>query len=163
MRAQMSMSKKRKKIDGQLELKLDLYETLERIRTETVGGSFNIHPQIKSIITQTLKGCSLSRYQVAAGMSELLGTEITKFMLDTWTAESKEDHRFPLEFAPAFCRAAGDYTLIRFVCEQAGCYLIEGEDILLTEKGRLQKMKKEIQAAERRLDEYLAQLGGDPR
>jgi hypothetical protein len=45
----------------------------------------------------------------------------------------------------------------------AGTDVIEGEDILLTEKGRLQKMKKEIQAAERRLDEYLAQLGGDPR
>jgi hypothetical protein len=155
----MSMSKKHKPLDGQLELKLSLYEALKRIQTETVGGSFNIQLQLKSIVSQTLKGCPLSRFQVAAGMSELLGVEITKYMLDAWTAESKEDHRFPLEYAPAFCRVTGDYGLIRFVCQTAGCYMVEGEEILLTEKGRLQKMKKEIQAAEKRLDEYLAKLG----
>jgi hypothetical protein len=153
------MSKTHKPLDGQLELKLSLYETLKRIQTETVGGSFNIQLQVKSIVSQTLKACPQSRFQVAAGMSELIGAEVTKWMLDAWTAESKEDHRFPLEYAPAFCRAAGDYALIRFVCEQAGCYMIEGEDILLTEKGRLQKMKKEIQAAEKRLDEFLGKLG----
>jgi hypothetical protein len=155
------MSKKRHNID---QLELDLYktfETLERIRTETVGGSFNVHLQIKSIVTETLKACPMSRFEVAAGMSELLGVEVTKFMLDTWTAESKEDHRFPLEYAPAFCRVTGDYRLLRFICETAGCYMVEGEEILLTEKGRLQKMRKDLVAAERRLDEYLEKLGGD--
>ena len=151
------MSKKRRILDGQLDL-FKLLETLERIRTETVGGSFNIHLQTKSIVTQALKTCQLSRFQVAAGMSELLGVEVTKWMLDSWTAESKEDHRFPLEYAPAFCRVTGDYTLLRFVCEQAGCYMIEGEEILLTEKGRLQKMRKDLLAAERRVDEYLVKL-----
>jgi hypothetical protein len=40
----------------------------------------------------------LSRYQVAAKMSELLDVDITKTMLDSWTAESKEQHRFPALF-----------------------------------------------------------------
>jgi len=156
----MSMSKRHKALDdSQLKLKLEIFETLERARTMAVEGSLNIQAQIKGLISQGLKRSPLSRYQIAAQISELTGQEVTKWQLDSWTAESKEGHRPPMEILPAFCRATGAYDLLRFLCEKAGCYMIEGEDILLTELGRLQKMRNELRAKEREIGEYLDKIG----
>ena len=156
----MSMSKRHKALDdSQLKLKLEIFETLERARTMAVEGSLNIQTQIKGLISQGLKRTPLSRYQIAAQISELTGQEVTKWQLDSWTAESKEGHRPPMEILPAFCRATGAYDLLRFLCEKAGCYMIEGEDILLTELGRLQKMRNELRAKEREIGEYLDKIG----
>ena len=154
------MSKKRHTLDdSQLKLKLEIFETLERARAMATEGSLDVQAQIKGLISQGLKRSPLSRYQIAAQISELTGQEVTKWQLDSWTAESKEGHRPPMEILPAFCRATGAYDLLRFLCEKAGCYMIEGEDILLTELGRLQKMRNELRAKEREIGEYLDKIG----
>jgi hypothetical protein len=77
------------------------------------AGSFDIDRRFREEISLALKQCPLSRWQVAARMSELTGQEITKAMLDSWTAESKEAHRFPAIFLPAFCEAVGCSELFR--------------------------------------------------
>ena len=59
--------------------------------------------KLRLAIKHALKQCPLSRVQVAGEMSHLIGdVEVTRFMLDTWTAESKEGHRFPAEYLPGF-------------------------------------------------------------
>lgn len=67
-----------------------------------VEGALNFAIELRCLIAQLLKASPASRYQIAARMSELLATEITKYMLDAWTAESREAWRFPLEYAVAF-------------------------------------------------------------
>ena len=44
-------------------------------------------------------------------MSDLVGREVSKTMLDAYTSESKEGHRLPAELLPAFCEATGDRLL----------------------------------------------------
>lgn len=149
---------RRKVLEGQLDL-FSLLEELKEARDQSEAGSFNIQVQVKALIGEALKRCPLSRFQVAARMSELLGVEVTKWMLDAWTAESKEYHRFPAEYLPAFCRITGSYELLRLLVEKAGCYLIEGEEVLLTELGRIQKMRQELNRRERAIREYLKSMG----
>ena len=95
------MTKKKKRLDINQSSLFEIIQELQNNKPATKpGGSFNIDHQFRGAISEALKRCPLSRYQVVARMSELTDTDITKTMLDSWTAESKEQHRFPA----IFCR-----------------------------------------------------------
>jgi hypothetical protein len=68
--------------------------------------------QFRHMLSEQVKASPLSRHQIAARMSELVGHEITKHQLDSWTAESREGWRFPLEYLPALEVALAD------ICER---------------------------------------------
>lgn len=88
----------------------------------------------------------LSRYQIAGRMSEALNRDITKFQLDSFSAESKEHHRFPLEYLPAFTRATGDSALVRLVASRCNGQFVETEDSLRLELGRIADAEQELRA-----------------
>ena len=54
------------------------------IKTEPAikPGSFDVSMKLKTAITDAIKRCNLSRYDVAAKVSELTGHDLTKAMLD---------------------------------------------------------------------------------
>lgn len=94
----MAKKKKGEPAPGQISLfdfMEEIQEKVEASNTEINPGSLNISVQLRNELSEGLKYSTLSRHQVAARMSELIGTEITKSQLDSWTAESKEYHRFP--------------------------------------------------------------------
>jgi hypothetical protein len=146
------MSKARKNIgkDGLGQLKIfDLIEEVSRKQAEaspsvSTAGKSSIDAAIRAIITASLKRAAGSRYEMAARMSEILGVEITKAMLDSWSAESKENHRFPLVYVAAFCQATGDYSLVRYAAELCGGYYIEDEDALRLALGRIEEEKDRL-------------------
>lgn len=105
------------------------------------GGSFNIDHQFRDAISEALKRCPLSRYQVVARMSELTDTDITKTMLDSWTAESKEQHRFPAIFLPAFCEAVGCTEPLKLMGALVGVFVLPGPEALRAE---IQRIEEEI-------------------
>lgn len=121
-------------------------------------GSFNIQSRLREALSEALKACPFSRYEAAARMSELVGVEITKTMLDSWTAESKEYHRFPAEYLPAFCHVTGSKEPLRMMAELVQCYLVESEEALLAELGRIDQKKRELAAREKAIREFLAQM-----
>lgn len=94
----------------------------------------DIDRQFRALVSEAIKGSPLSRYTIAARMSELCGHEITKSMVDSWSAESKENHRFPAIFIPAFCEAVGSRDALTFLCEKAGTFNMKGPDALRAEK-----------------------------
>lgn len=139
------MSKARKRIAN--ENQLNIFEAIlnlqEREEPAKSAGSFDVDRQFRESISAALKACPYSRYQVAARMSELVGFEITKSMLDSWTAESKEQHRFPAIFLPAFCEASGSTEPIRILGRQLGIFILPGPEALRAE---IRKIDEEIQA-----------------
>jgi hypothetical protein len=100
-------------------------------------GSLNYQVEVCAAMSQVLKASPLTRYQVAARMSELLGVEISKYMLDSWTAESREAHRFPFEFAVAFEIATDSYALSELHARKRGARFLIGKENLLVELGRI--------------------------
>jgi len=78
-------------------------------------------------------------------MSALVNQEISKYMLDTWTAESKDYHRFPAEFLPAFCQAVGSYEPLRFLAEKAGVFVLPGQEALRSEIKKIEEEIKKLQ------------------
>lgn len=157
------MAKLKKKIDtGQV----SLFDVIERIEAQQraaseakdTPGRLNIDATLREMISDALKHTKLSRYEVAAEMSRLIGREITKSMIDSWSAESKENHRFPLAYLNAFCEATGDKSILRFIAEKAGGYFIEGADALYTELGRIERMKRDLQEKERLIKQMLERM-----
>lgn len=133
------MTKLKQKIDIK---QASLFDILKNYTNETSArpaGSFDIDSQFRELISQALKNCPLSRWQVAARMSELTGQEITKAMLDSWTAESKEAHRFPAIFLPAFCEAVGCSDPIRMLGKLVGVFVLPGPEALRAEIQRIEE------------------------
>lgn len=155
----MSKSKKRLDHPGQLnifDLISDLSEKQRNLSAcnEPPGG-LNIDAAVREMVSDGLKKTTLSRYQVAAAMSRLLGREITKSQIDSWSAESKQSHRLSVVYLPAFIEATGDKEILRLICDKAGGYFIEGDDALKLELGKIQEEKKDLQKKERTIREFL--------
>jgi hypothetical protein len=115
------------------------------------GGSLDYDTELRHVLSDALKRTPASRYEVAARMSELTGTQITKEMLDAWTAESKTPWRFPFQFAAAFEAACETTCLQELLGRKRGSRILVGEDALLAEWGRVQRAKDEIISRERAL------------
>jgi len=138
------MPKRKKRIDhpDQFSL-LDLLHQLQQPSSE---GSLNIQLKFRAMVSTCIKKCPLSRWEIAGRMSMYLGTEITKYMLDTWTAESKEHHRLPAEYLAAFCCAVDSYDLLSLIAETAGVFMLPGAEALRSE---IQKIEEQIKALQR--------------
>ncbi|MDX9820645.1 MAG: hypothetical protein RBT20_01825 [Syntrophales bacterium] len=102
-------------------------------------GSMDIDKAFREGISAALKACPLSRYQVAARMSELVGQDVTKTMIDSWTAESKEQHRFPAVFLPAFCEVVGCSEPLKMLGRLVGVFVLPGPEVLRAEIRRIEE------------------------
>jgi hypothetical protein len=142
------MAKIKKRIDIQ---QISLFEVIQEsaLKNDPTPGSMDIDKAFREAVSLDLKECPLSRYQVAAIMSELTSQDITKSMLDSWTAESKEQHRFPAIFVPAFCQATGGSRTLRMLGVVSKRYVMEGPEAL--------------RASIRRLDEEIGAKQADKR
>ncbi|MCL4514708.1 MAG: hypothetical protein M1379_03850 [Firmicutes bacterium] len=121
-------------------------------------GSLVMGPQVKELLSQALKKTSFKRWEIAGRMGEYADAEITESMLNSWTADSKEGHRFPVEYLPAFCWATGDYELIEAIVKACGCYLIKSEEVVLLELARIDEKKRQLQQREKQVRQYLDQM-----
>jgi len=110
----------------------------------TIPGSQNISIEIRHLLSDVLKKCPKSRYEIAARMSELLGVEISKHQLDSWTADSRDGWRFPLEYITAFEAACDTYEITEYIASQRGCSLNIGAETLTAKLGQLEMMRGEI-------------------
>jgi hypothetical protein len=156
------MAKNRHRIDQdprQLNL-FDYIKQMNRIENPSSEGSLNIKERIRCALNDALKQSPLSRHQVAGEMSHLLGVEVTKTTIDSWTAESKDGHRIPAEYIPAFCKATDSYTALVILEEASGRFSMPGPEALRaqiqrslerirSEKTELRKMELFLKEMER--------------
>jgi hypothetical protein len=120
-------------------LTLDLFEVpTPRI---PVPGALDVGLTLRHLISDLLKNSPKSRFEIAARMSELLGHEVTKHQLDSWTAESREGWRFPLEFLPAFEVAIETHQVTTWLADLRGCKVLVGKDALDAEIGKLERIR----------------------
>jgi hypothetical protein len=155
------MTKLKKRLDIN---QASLFEILQNYQDEKPGGkpagSLDIDRPFREAISEALKRCPLSRYQVAARMSELTGTDITKTMLDSWTADSKEQHRFPAIFLPAFCEAVGGSEPLKLLGQLAGVFVLPGPEALRAEIQRIDEEISRKQNEKRKRVMFLKEMEG---
>lgn len=135
------------------------------------NGSLDIDTELRNALSEDLKqsksedGRALSRYEVAGRMSELVGMEITKSMLDNYTAEAHEKHRFPCQFLPAFVVATGGQR-IAFECisRHAGLFALPGAEALRAEIQKYDEEERRARSEKNKRRMYLHEIerGGKP-
>lgn len=120
---------------------LDLFEV--PVARDPKPGALAVGLPLRHLLSDLLKASPLSRFDIAARMSELTGQEITKHQLDAWTAESRDGWRFPLEYLPAFEVAVGTHDITAWVASLRGCKVLVGKEALDAEIGRLERARDE--------------------
>lgn len=120
----------------------DLFEV--PVPREPVDGALDLNKQLRALISKVLKECSKDRHEIAAAMSRLTGQNITKFQLDSWTAESREGWRFPLEYLPALEVACETHAITAWIVSVRGGKLLIGKEALEAELGKLTRQQQEI-------------------
>jgi hypothetical protein len=122
---------------------------------QPLSGSFDDASLIRGVLIQSIKKSGKSRVAIAEEMEYLLARTVTEKMLNAFTAESRDDRRWPAEFDRAFCKATGDSTLLACRAQLAGLHVITEEDKLLMDLGRAHLIRcqaeEQIAVLQRRL------------
>jgi hypothetical protein len=103
---------------------------------QMVPGSMNDASLVRAALVESIRKCGKSRETIADQMSMLTGTEVTVRRLNAFTAESREDFRWPAELDRAFCAVTGCNELMCCRAELAGFRLITKDEAELLELGR---------------------------
>jgi len=155
------MSKLRRRIDKNQLTIFDLVKEYSATSSPT-GGQFNIIEPLRASMRKVIKGCPLSRHQIAGEMSHLTNETITKEQIDSWTREdqrseiggrgSDDEDRWirrhiPGEYLPAFCQATGSVEPLKVLGGPCGIFVMPGPEALRAE---IQKLDEEIREAQAR-------------
>lgn len=138
-------------------LTLELFEVPQA--TPAIAGMLDLDIALRDALTDGIKHSDLDRWAVAAEMSRLTGRNISKYMLDAYTGESREDHNFPFRYAAAFEQATSSYCLTQLLARSRGCKVLVGEEALLAELGRLEQMEAEIKEQRAALKRHIDKRG----
>ena len=144
------MTKKEKELKQLLSNQTHLFEN-----TDPEPGSLDIQRELCTSISKAITRSKRSRFQIVADMSELTGKEITKSMLDSWTAESHHEHRFPAEFLPALCMACNDCIPLKIIGKYSRCEVLESKDAIYARLAMLGRQRAELEAEEQKLKGFL--------
>ena len=125
---------------------LSFLDFLKELRPKnTEFSSLNVDLRLREVVGQAIKESPLSRFQIAARMSESLGLEVSKTMIDSWTAESREGiNRFPACYLPAFCHVVESIEPLRVLADLVGSVVVQGEDALHMELSKVEAEKQRL-------------------
>ncbi len=120
---------------------VDMFDKLPPAPVSAPGG-LSCRTEIALVMSEALNGHD--RYDVAAQMSKLLGRDVSKHMLDAYTAESREGHIPPFDTAIAFDLATGSRALAELFAGKIGARMAVGKEAMDAKLGQLERMKEEM-------------------
>lgn len=139
----------------QLPLDLFPHERLYPVQvTKDLGSAMAFNARMALAMSRALDEAALNglvRAEVAHRMSQILGIEISKAMLDKYTSQAAETHTISLVRFVAFVRATGCTWLWKQVLAHEGLTILEGEEALLAQAALAQKKADHYRDEARRL------------
>lgn len=123
-------------------------------------GYLNLSHIIPNLLADAIKESPHDRFEIAARMSRLTDTDITKAMLDAWTSSARRAWRFPLEFQPAFEAATCTHIVSQFMAARCGGRMIYGREVLEAQLGRFEMLKVSADKEYKRIREALKRMEG---
>jgi hypothetical protein len=121
----------------------------------SVPGSMDFRPVVAGILSEMLRTSGKDRHQVAAEASRLVGKDISKYMLDGYTAETRKGFNLPAYLIPSVETACGSHELTSWLAGVRGGRLLIGREALDAELGRIEKQMGELTDQRRALREQL--------
>ncbi|RPE81813.1 hypothetical protein [Vulcaniibacterium tengchongense] len=121
----------------------DLFAAIPR-PVPALPGSMDFRTRVAVLVGAMLDDAraadpELDRYEVAARVSRLVGKEVSKHMLDAYTAESREAYNTPAWLMPALEHACRSHRYSEWLAEVRGGRLVLGAAALDAEIGAAQE------------------------
>lgn len=107
-------------------------------------GALDIGLGLRQCLSRAISDCKLDRYSIAAEISRLTKSTVSKEMLDKYTS-SNPDYCIRCEILTAFCYVVGSFEPFRYLLEPLGSDVLKPEDKDLIELARLQEEERLIQ------------------
>jgi hypothetical protein len=110
---------------------------------------------LRVALSNALKNAPKSRETISDELSYYLGVSISKFQIDAWVCESKEGHRIPAEYIPAFCTATGSHEPLKLLNEMCKIFTVKAPEAL---RADILKDEEVIKAKQREIKQKVALL-----
>ncbi|PZR30320.1 hypothetical protein [Caulobacter segnis] len=129
---------------------LDLFEHKHLFPVETpreLGSALDFNSTLSRAMSRALDEArehGRDRYDVAARMSEILGQEVSKGMLDAYTSTARDTHTISAVRFKAFVRATGCLWLWKVYLDGEGLTLLMGEEALHAQASLAEKRAKAL-------------------
>lgn len=130
---------------------LDLFtweppQLVQRFDDGTVRAA-SLRDKIALAVASTLRDCEIPRDVIAERMSDWLGEEVSKAMLDAYASAAKCEHTISYLCVIALIHVTGDLRLLQMVAEMHGHAVIDKRYLPWVEVGQLADRKDEIDRA----------------
>lgn len=123
-----------------------------------IPASMDYRPVVTGIVGEMLDHAALAgkdRYAVSAEVSRLAGKEISEYMLDAYSAPSRDKYNAPAWLMPLLEVACGSYLYSTWLAEVRGGRLLIGRDALVAELGRIDRQRDDLAGRAKRLKDQL--------
>lgn len=118
-----------------------------------LAGSMDYRLVVCGLMAEMLKGHD--RHEIAATCSKLTGKDVSKYMLDSYCAESKDDFNVPAYLVAAVEVATESHLFGTWLARIRGGRLMIGRDALAGELGRIQREKDRLNQAEKAIKDQM--------
>lgn len=131
----------------------ELFSTIPAPMPQTAA-SMDFRSKVAQLVSQAIKDAEGSRWVIAARMSELADVETSKAILDSYTAESREECNLPFWKTPLLEVATGSRSLAEWHASVLGGRILWGAEILDADLGSVERQIAELQAQRKHLREF---------
>lgn len=130
---------------------------VERFEHEAVK-AWSLSGRLSKAVALTLDEAELGRAEIAAAMSEILKTTVSKSMLDQYAAQAKE-HSISAVRLAALIQVTGDVRALNALLEDCGLIVIPKKYEALLRRERAREIKHRAEREEQAADaEWRAKL-----
>jgi hypothetical protein len=134
---------------------LDLFEVPQP--AAPLPGAMDYRSTVCGIVAQMLKDADDDRYEIAARCSRLTGKDVSKYMLDAYTSEAREEFNAPGWLLPAVEAACNSHLYTNWIVSVRGGRLLIGREALTADLGRLERQKTETEQLIKKLKKQLGE------
>lgn len=99
---------------------------------------------IASGVSRALREDPRSRFEIAGAVSALLGEEVSKFMLDAYASEAREEHNVSAERWLAILAATARFDILDATLIRIGARALVGEEVNAARLGSLLAQRAEL-------------------
>ncbi|MCP1375352.1 hypothetical protein [Dyella lutea] len=121
-------------------------------------GSMDYRAVVAHLVASMIAESGLTRYAIAAQVSELVNKDVSKYMLDAYTAESRDEFNAPAWLLPVIETVCKSHLYSNWLAEIRGGRLLIGRDALAAELGRIERQRDELGTQARTIKEQLRKV-----
>ena len=102
-------------------------------------------------VSQAMQQDGRSRPELAGAMTSLLGEDISRFMLDAYASEAREQHNIPASRFFGLIAVTGGYDVLDACTRRIGASVLIGEEINTARLGHIDRQIATLQAEKKRI------------